>query len=86
MRFLGWGIGHLNPADFPHEADALVASDEDRLLASVSQAETSVLSVQGAEDDLRSADEDESTSEDDDSAGDDEVEEGCESVIEQYEY
>ena len=32
MRFLGWGIGHLNPHDFPHEANALLASREDREL------------------------------------------------------
>ena len=32
MRFLGWGIGHLNPPDFPHEANELVASDEDKEL------------------------------------------------------
>ena len=32
MRFLGWGIGHLNPPDFPHEADKLLASDEDKVL------------------------------------------------------
>jgi hypothetical protein len=32
MRFLGWGIGHLNPSDFPHEADALLASREDHEL------------------------------------------------------
>lgn len=32
MRFLGWGIGHRNPHDFPHEADALLASREDREL------------------------------------------------------
>jgi hypothetical protein len=33
MRFLGWGIGHRNPQDFPHEANALLASREDRELA-----------------------------------------------------
>ncbi|KAI0733649.1 hypothetical protein C8Q72DRAFT_881207 [Fomitopsis betulina] len=32
MRFLGWGIGHLNQADFPHEAEALIASDQDHQL------------------------------------------------------
>ena len=32
MRFLGWGVGHLNPADFPHEADALIATPRDRQL------------------------------------------------------
>ena len=32
MRFLSWGIGHLNPPDFPHEANKLLASDEDKLL------------------------------------------------------
>ena len=32
MRFLGWGIGHRNPHDFPHEANALLASREDREL------------------------------------------------------
>ncbi|KAI0027632.1 hypothetical protein K488DRAFT_60856 [Vararia minispora EC-137] len=33
MRYLGWGVGHLNSPDFPHEADALLASDDDRVLA-----------------------------------------------------
>ena len=32
MRFLGWGIGHLNSPDFPHEANELIASDEDKAL------------------------------------------------------
>ena len=32
MRFLGWGVGHLNQADFPHEANALLASEKDRQL------------------------------------------------------
>jgi hypothetical protein len=32
MRFLGWGIGHCNSQDFPHEANALLASNEDREL------------------------------------------------------
>lgn len=32
MRFLGWGIGHLNSPDFPHEANGLIASDEDKVL------------------------------------------------------
>lgn len=35
MRFLGWGIGHLNPPDFPHEANALIPTEQDRLLAAV---------------------------------------------------
>ena len=32
MRFLGWGIGHLNSPDFLHEANELIASDEDKEL------------------------------------------------------
>ena len=32
MRFLGWGVGHLNQAEFPHEANALLASEKDRQL------------------------------------------------------
>ena len=32
MRFLGWGIGHLNLPDFPHEAKELIASDDDKVL------------------------------------------------------
>jgi hypothetical protein len=32
MRYLGWGIGHRNPPDFAHEANALVASSSDREL------------------------------------------------------
>jgi len=32
MRFLGWGIGHLNPPDFPHEANKLLVSDGDKVL------------------------------------------------------
>ena len=30
MRYLGWGIGHRNPPDFAHEANALVASSRDK--------------------------------------------------------
>ncbi len=33
MRYLGWGIGHHNPPDFAHEADALIASSSDRELS-----------------------------------------------------
>lgn len=34
MRFLSqWGIGHLDSTGFRHEADALVASEEDRQLS-----------------------------------------------------
>jgi len=32
MRFLGWGIGHRNQPDFPHESNALIASSNDREL------------------------------------------------------
>ena len=32
MRYLGWGIGHHNPPNFAHEANALVASSSDREL------------------------------------------------------
>ena len=32
MRFLGWGIGHLNSPDFLHEANELIASNEDKEL------------------------------------------------------
>jgi hypothetical protein len=32
MRYLGWGIGHRNPPDFAHEANALIASSSDREL------------------------------------------------------
>ncbi|KAI0029051.1 hypothetical protein K488DRAFT_57250 [Vararia minispora EC-137] len=32
QRYLGWGIGHRNPPDFPHEAHDLVSSDADRVL------------------------------------------------------
>ena len=32
MRFLGWGIGHRNQPDFPHEANAVIASSTDREL------------------------------------------------------
>ena len=32
MCFLGWGIGHLNSPDFPHEANELMASGEDKVL------------------------------------------------------
>ena len=32
MRYLGWGIGHRNPPDFTHEANALIASRLDREL------------------------------------------------------
>jgi hypothetical protein len=32
MRYLGWGIGHCNPPDFAHEANALIASISDREL------------------------------------------------------
>jgi len=32
MRYLGWGIGHRNPPDFTHEANALIASSSDREL------------------------------------------------------
>lgn len=35
MRFLGWGIGHLNLPDFPHEANELIALDEDKVLGNV---------------------------------------------------
>jgi hypothetical protein len=35
MRFLGWGVGHRNPPDFPHEAKALMASSTDRELENV---------------------------------------------------
>ena len=34
MRYLGWGIGHRNPPDFAHEANALIASSLDRELES----------------------------------------------------
>ncbi|KAI0028967.1 hypothetical protein K488DRAFT_7820, partial [Vararia minispora EC-137] len=27
QRYLGWGIGHLNPPDFPHEAHDIVSTD-----------------------------------------------------------
>ncbi|TFY53731.1 hypothetical protein EVG20_g9986 [Dentipellis fragilis] len=30
MRYLGWGVGHLNSPDFPHEAYDLLASESDR--------------------------------------------------------
>ena len=33
MRYLGWGIGHHNPAEFCHEANSLIASNSDRELA-----------------------------------------------------
>ena len=32
MRFLGWGIRHLNSPDFLHEANELIASNEDKEL------------------------------------------------------
>ena len=32
MRYLGWGIGHRNPPDFAHEANALIASSHEREL------------------------------------------------------
>ncbi|KAI0027567.1 hypothetical protein K488DRAFT_90709 [Vararia minispora EC-137] len=32
QRYLGWGIGHLNPPDFPHEAHDIVSPDADRTL------------------------------------------------------
>jgi hypothetical protein len=32
MRYLGWGIGHRNPPNFAHEANALIASSHDREL------------------------------------------------------
>lgn len=36
MRYLGWGIGHLNPPDFPHEAFAIKVTDADRASARAS--------------------------------------------------
>ena len=33
MRYLGWGVGHCNCADFPHEAGQLSVSAHDRELA-----------------------------------------------------
>jgi hypothetical protein len=32
MRYLGWGISHRNPPNFAHEANALIASSQDREL------------------------------------------------------
>jgi hypothetical protein len=32
MHFLGWGIGHLNPHDFPHKAKVPLASRDNREL------------------------------------------------------
>ena len=40
MRYLGWGIGHRNPPDFSHEANALIASSHDRELEQYDDVET----------------------------------------------
>ena len=39
QRYLGWGIGHRNRADFPHEALDLVITDADRDLEASAPAE-----------------------------------------------
>lgn len=31
MRYLGWGIGHRNSPNFPHEAHDLLVTEEDRI-------------------------------------------------------
>ena len=45
MRYLGWGIGQLNPSDFPHEAEDLLASEADRQVLDI----TNTSSIVGAD-------------------------------------
>jgi hypothetical protein len=41
MRYLGIGVGHIQPADFPHEVDALQAEPEDDYVPPAQRTESS---------------------------------------------
>ena len=65
MRYLGWGIGHHNPPDFPHEADEIIASscdgelsryEEPEVMDHTGMAEDVGVEADGASDDCVSAD------------------------------
>lgn len=67
MRFLGWGIGHLNPSEFPHEADALIPSQEDwehEDRGHTPEPSSEVIEMEGGEGDDKDEDEDNQEAED----------------------
>ena len=89
MRLLGWGIGHLNPPDFPHEANALVPSEKDRILASTTPTQSRLSASSGSHEgeDGVSGDADEDDFDEEvieDGEGDDELED--ESGVLAFEY